>query len=449
MVVPALIEEKGTSMKFAAFSRAALFGIVAQAGVAQAFEQPSASILSGAEIKTRGDHSIVVPASSAQLPKNVGVAVHTNVQFVMPAAGTAAAPGIGAHPGATATGLPPYAGYPYETPASLACIHGLAPFASGCNPNVVTTVSKAGSRAIAIVDAYHYATALADLQAYSQKFGLPVPTSTTFQIVYATGAKPASNSGWELEEALDIEMAHAMAPGATLYLVEAASSSISDLLLAVDVASKLVAKAGGGEVTMSWGGSEWSGQTSYDSHFATPGVVYFASSGDTPGVSWPSTSANVVAVGGISVARDLKTLAFTRVVSWSEAGGGSSAVTPRPSYQAALAAVVGSTRGVPDVAALANPETGVWVYDSGNGGWGIVGGTSVASPLQAGVTNASKSFSASTAAELARIYAAKQSNANAFGLAASGYCGLQADYIVASTWNFCTGAGVSVSLLTQ
>ena len=76
---------------------------------------------------------------------------------------------------------------------------------------------------------------------------------------------------------------------------------------------------------------------------------------------------------------------------------------------------MGSTRGVPDVAALANPETGVWVYDSGNGGWGIVGGTSVASPLQAGVTNASKSFSASTAAELARIYAAKQSNANAFG----------------------------------
>lgn len=436
-------------MKFAFISRAALCGLIVQAGAAQAFEQISAGILSGAEIKPRGDHAIVVPASSAQLSADTGVAAHTNVQFILPAAGAAAAPGFTAHPAATATGLPPYAGYPYETPASLACIHGLAAFANGCNPNIVTTVSKAGSRAIAIVDAYNYANALTDLQAYSKQFGLPVPTASTFQVVYASGTKPAANSGWELESMLDIEMAHAMAPGATLYLVEAASSSLSDLLLAVDVASKLVAKAGGGEVSMSWGSSEWSGQTSYDLHFATSGVVYFASSGDSPGVSWPSSSANVVAVGGISVARDLKTFAFTRAVSWSEAGGGSSAVTPRPSYQAALASVVGSTRGVPDVAALANPETGVWVYDSGNGGWGIVGGTSVASPLQAGVTNASKSFSVSSAAELAKIYAAKLANANAFGLAASGYCGLQADYVVASTWNFCTGAGVSVSLLTQ
>jgi subtilase family serine protease len=436
-------------MKFASISRAALCGLIVQASAAQAFEQMSAGILVEAEIKARGDHAIVVPASGAQLPQNIGVAAHTNVQFIMPVAGTAAAPGESLHPMTTGVGLPPYLGYPYETPASLACIHGLAPFASGCNPNVVTTVSKAGSRAIAVVDAYHYANALPDLQAYSKQFGLPVPTSSSFQVVYATGTKPASNPGWELEAALDMEMAHAMAPGATLYLVEAASASYVDLLFAVDVASKLVAKAGGGEVSMSWGGSEWSGETSYDSHFATSSVVYFASSGDSPGVSWPSSSANVVAVGGISVARDLKTLAFTRAVSWSEAGGGSSAFTPRPSYQAALASVVGSTRGVPDVAALANPETGVWVYDSGNGGWGIVGGTSVASPLQAGVTNASKSFSVSSAAELAKIYAAKQANANAFGLAASGYCGLQADYIVASTWNFCTGAGVSVSLLTQ
>ena len=115
---------------------------------------------------------------------------------------------------------------------------------------------------------------------------------------------------WELEEALDIEYAHAMAPNATLYLVEAASDSLSSLLAAVDKASQLVAKAGGGQVSMSWGSAEFSGQTSFDLHFLTQNVVYFASSGDSPGTSWPATSANVVAVGGVSISRSMSTLSF-------------------------------------------------------------------------------------------------------------------------------------------
>ena len=124
-------------------------------------------------------------------------------------------------------------------------------------------------------------SALADLQLFSKQFGLPVPTPSNFQVVFASGVQPARDLGWELEEALDIEYAHAMAPNATLYLVEAASDSLSSLLAAVDKASQLVAKAGGGQVSMSWGSAEFSGQTSFDSHFLTQNVVYFASSGDS------------------------------------------------------------------------------------------------------------------------------------------------------------------------
>ena len=166
---------------------------------------------------------------------------------------------------------------------------------------------------------------------------------------------------------------------------------------------------------MGWGSAEFSGQTSFDSHFLTQNVVYFASSGDSPGTSWPATSANVVAVGGVSISRSMSTLSFLHLASWSEAGSGVSSIVPRPSYQASIATIVGTIRAVPDIAADANPETGAWVYDSGNGGWYIVGGTSLASPTVAGITNASNSFASSTNAELTKIYGNKASNPSAFG----------------------------------
>ncbi len=226
------------------------------------------TIMNGAQIIPRKTHAIVVPSSSIERPEDAGQAAHTNVRFVIP---DKVPDAVGLKPG-----LPPFPGYGYETPASLACVYGLVPMANGCNPNSVTAVAKGGSRAIAIVDAYHYPSALVDLQYFSSQFGLPIPSAGTFQVVYASGVQPPRNLGWELEEALDIEYAHAMAPNATIYLVEAASSSLSDLLTAVDKASQLVARAGGGEVSMSWGGAEFNGQTTLDSHFATPTVVYFA-----------------------------------------------------------------------------------------------------------------------------------------------------------------------------
>src|SRR5262249_35444161 len=147
------------------------------------------------------------------------------------------------------------------------------------------------------------------------QFGLAAVTPSSFQVVYAphgsgtpgscTGAatRPptAKSTGWDGEESLDIEWAHAMAPSGTLYLAEAKPGSFVDLFCAVTVASKRVSSAGGGEVSMSWGSGEFPAETTIDSLFTTPNVVYFAAAGDGPGVSYPSASPNVVSVGGTSL----------------------------------------------------------------------------------------------------------------------------------------------------
>src|SRR5262249_50937902 len=168
-------------------------------------------------------------------------------------------------------GTPPYMGYTYETPASLACIYKLVSLVvPGCNPNAVTANPSGGSRAIAIIDAYHYPAAMSDLQVFSAQFGLPMPTSGlngNFQVVYANGQQPPVNAQWNLEAALDIQWAHAMAPNAKIYLVEAASNSYANLMNAVQVANALLKAAGGGQVSMSWGGSEFSAEAVYDKYF--------------------------------------------------------------------------------------------------------------------------------------------------------------------------------------
>jgi len=416
------------------------------AGAGPAFADPTEPtarppLLQGAQsVPARGGGSVVIPASSLARPGAEGLEAHTNVRFFVPAQTRAAG---------SAAGKPPFPGLNFETPASLACIYGLTTPSAGCNPNTVSTVATGGSRAIAIVDAYHYPNALADLQYYSAQFGLPAPTSSTFQVVYASGQQPGRDYGWELEMALDVQMAHAMAPKAKIYLVEAASNSISDLLAAVDKAAQLVAAAGGGEVSMSWGGSEFSGETIYDSHFLKTGVTFFASTGDEPGVLWPSASANVVAVGGTSLSRELKTMTFLHHASWADGGGGISSYVARPSYQSSIAGFVGSYRGVPDISAVADPSTGVWVYDSGNGGWFTVGGTSAAAPLVAGIVNSSGHFYASSAAQLLAIYQTSAGNAAAYAAGTTGYCGPQAAFSVSVGWNACMGVGSPKSLASQ
>jgi kumamolisin len=388
---------------------------------------------------------VIIPNSSIARPGDAGKRAHTNIQIKATAED---------FKGVTPqTAAPPYPGYLYQTPASIACAYKLVkPVVTGCDPNVVTNNPGGGSKAIAVVDAYDDPDAAADLSYFSTQFGLPY-SSSSFQPVYAphggstpgscTGSatQPASAAtyGWDVEESLDVQWAHAMAPGATLYLVEAQSSSYADLFCAVTVARTLVHAAGGGEVSMSWGSGEFSGETSYDSVFTAANVVYFASTGDTPGVEYPSASPNVVAVGGTSLSYSTTTDKEIKEDTWQETGGGLSAVEPVPSFQSGIAIIVGG-RGVPDVAADANPYTGVWVYDTLNSspGWYIVGGTSLASPLWAGIANAAGNFYASTSAEHTALYGALKT---AFHDITLGSCGPYMGYFAGPAWDFCSGRG--------
>jgi kumamolisin len=368
---------------------------------------------------------------------------------------------------------PPFSGYLAETPASLACIYQLGvggpDSGKGCNPNTVTAVTSGGSKAIAIVDAYDYPSAAADLAAYDSQFGV---ASANFATVYGTGnpssgcangAKPPSGTGtgWTIEESLDIEMAHAMAPNAKLYLVEANSNSGNDLYNAVQVAAACVSAAGGGQVSNSYGGGEFGGETSVDADFTAANVVFFASAGDSAGTEYPCTSPNVICVGGTTMARNQSTGAFESTMAWSKTGGGPSSVEPRPSYQNFMSAIVGNARGVPDLAAIADPNyTGVWIYNTPEvGGWTIEGGTSVASPLLAGIFNFANFFYSSSNAAVSNIYQLGQSgqlapfvtdvNSGLCGPATSAFShgnglGYDPQNYLASTgipWSFCDGWG--------
>ena len=238
---------------------------------------------------------VLIPDTSIEHSDHIGHFAHTNTKVLV-------LTGVmdNVHPPSSGGGpeIAPGPSYLFETPASLGCVYRLTSVSSaqiGCSPTDATLPNPSGgAKAIAIVDAYDYPTAFSDLQIFSAQFLLPAPTTANFQVVYATGTPPKADSGWGLEAALDIEWAHAMAPQAKIYLVEAASNAFTDLLTAVNVASNLVAKAGGGEVSMSWGGSEFSFERFYDGYFTKSGVVYFAAAGDSAGTIWPATSPNVV-----------------------------------------------------------------------------------------------------------------------------------------------------------
>jgi kumamolisin len=342
-------------------------------------------------------------------------------------------------------------GYFIETPASISCIYGLAPTILGCNPNAVRTNSTGGSKVIAIVDAFDAPNIVGDLAAFSKRFNLP---EAQLDVIFAAGTRPQAGQaeqdlakGWELEESLDVEWAHAIAPSALIGLVEAASDSIDDLIKAEDSATKWVADHGGGEVSNSWGVTEFKQQIGqdFDGHFRANGVVYFAASGDSPGVTWPSTSPNVVCVGGTGILRS-EAGEFVNEVAWSEAGAGRSQFETRPMFQKPLALQVGGVRACADVAAVADPQNGagVWVYDSANSsagtnkGWVALGGTSVATPIVAAMANLGGRFAANTQDELAFIY----SNGKKLFDIKSGTCGPIGSTMSAGPgWDFCTGFG--------
>jgi kumamolisin len=388
--------------------------------------------LAAAQVEHRGGQ-VTIPASSTERNGDIGLRAHTNIKVFTPTGGMPQA-------SAAASSGPPFGGYLFETPASLACIYNLVLQSAGCNPNVVTAVPTGGSTSIAIVDAYDDPGAAKDLAKFSRQFGLP---PANFHVVFATGSRPFNDPGWEIEESLDVQWAHAMAPSAKLYLVEAASNSFYDLFTAETVAASIVAADGGGVVSNSWGGSEFADETAYDSFFSYPGVVYLASTGDGPGVIYPSASPNVVAVGGTTLSRSGNGGAYIFESAWNSTGGGLSQYEAIPSYQKGVAKVVGTHRGVPDVSAEADPNSGVWVHDSGNGGWYIVGGTSASSPIWAGIVSAAGNNLGSSEAELTTIYKNRGSKPD-FNDIRSGVCGPWNGNLAQTGYDLCTGVGSPV-----
>jgi subtilase family serine protease len=251
--------------------------------------------------------------------------------------------------------------------------------------------STAGTgETVAIVDAYNDPTAAADLAVYRSQYGLPACTVATgcLKIVSQSGSTtnlPRSNAGWATEESLDLDMVSAIAPNAHIILVEASSASNANLGTAVNEAVKLGANA----ISNSYGGSESSSDTSYDTaYYDHPGIAITASSGDSGyGAQYPAASPYVTAVGGTSLSRASNTRGWTET-AWSGAGAGCSAYDAQPSYQATVGTGC-AERAIADVSAIADPNTGVAVYDStayqGYVGWQVYGGTSVASPIIASV----------------------------------------------------------------
>jgi subtilase family serine protease len=235
-----------------------------------------------------------------------------------------------------------------------------------------------------------------------------------------------------------------MAPGAEIFLVEAQSASAADLFSAVDMASAKVAGAGGGEVSMSWGGSEFSAETTFDAHLQKSTIVYFASTGDSPGVEYPAASPFLLAAGGTSTVRALPSGTFLKEVAWQDAGSGVSAFEARPVYQNSVSSIVGGHRGTPDLSFDSSPNTGVWVWANSTGtlgsGWFIVGGTSVASPALAGIVNSAGHFFTNSATELASIYRNRAVVAE-FRDITLGNCGPYGSLFAAAGYDLCTGVG--------
>ncbi len=289
----------------------------------------------------------------------------------------------------------PYANFPASNSQSVSAPCAFFNSHGGYCPadlrNVYATSFTANSNGgsginIYIVDAYDLASAAADLSLFSTMTGLPqldgVGGDGTFTKLTPFGMPTSAvPQGWSMEESLDIEWAHAMAPKANIILVEALSSSGNDLFNAEAFAVALA------DITSSsWGGSEFNGETEFDSmmFLVATGPVLF-STGDTgaPG-EYPAMSPYVTAVGGTTLNPNAFPASYrASETAWSGSGGGVSEFEPTPAYQ--LAHQNFGARAIPDVALDADPNTGVMVLSIDDGFYFQVGGTSLACPLFAGL----------------------------------------------------------------
>lgn len=284
---------------------------------------------------------------------------------------------VGGHLSRNAT--PAVSGGPY-TPAQLRAAYN------------ITSAGSAGTT-VAIVDAYGYPNAASDLANFRSEFGLGACTTTNgcLRIVNETGGTklPRTNSGWDEEQALDLDMVSAMCPACKILLVQANSASYADLATAVNTAAAL----GAHSIGNSYGGGE-SGSQFYESAYNHSGVAITASAGDSGyGVEFPASSPHVTAVGGTSL---VWTGSSRTEYAWSGTGSGCSGVYGEPTWQAPGNPGMGNNtmclkRMVNDVSAVADPDTGVIVYMNippYQAGFYIFGGTSASAQIISGIYGA-------------------------------------------------------------
>jgi subtilase family serine protease len=319
------------------------------------------------------------------------------------------------------------------TPAQLTAAYGVNAITFG-------KVNGTGSgETIALIEAYNDPTIASDLHTFDQAYNLPDPNLTVVnQSGGAVSATAQTNTGWAEEESLDVETAHAVAPGANILVVEANSQNMQDLLTAVNTARNT---SGVVAVSMSWGFSETPNETSYDTYFTTPsghqGITFIASSGDNgslAGASYPAASPNVLSVGGTTLLLS-SSGAYQSESAWIDSGGGYSKYEPEPSYQAKVQST--GYKATPDVAFDGDPNTGVQIYVTlptrygSQGSWITVGGTSLGSPAWAGIiaiTDQGRALAGEPSLDgptqtLPALYAAPTSDFNTVAPASSSFGG--------------------------
>jgi subtilase family serine protease len=244
--------------------------------------------------------------------------------------------------------------------------------------------TAAGAGTVAVVDAYDDPSAEADLRVYRAQFGLPACTTANgcFRKVGQSGTStlPAPDAGWAQEISLDLDMASAICPRCRLLLVEATSSSQSNLGKAVSTAARLGANA----ISNSYGGADAS-DSSYGRYYHHSGIAVTASTGDSGyGVAYPASSKWVTAVGGTTLTRSRTKRGWTET-AWTGSGSGCSTMN-KAGWQTSSTTHC-SGRAMADIAAVADPATGVAVYDSfvfeNTSGWLTFGGTSASAPIVA------------------------------------------------------------------
>jgi hypothetical protein len=301
---------------------------------------------------------------------------------------------------------PPFTGY---TPAQVRQAYSF------------TGVGTGAGQTIAIVDAYNDPTIAADLTAFDNNYGLSAASLTVVNQTGGSTLPTVSDTAWSTEAALDVEWAHAIAPGAKILLVEANTGSQSDLLAAVQTAAGY---SGVSVVSMSWGASEFSGETADDSYFTTPSghgnVTFIAATGDSgAGAIWPASSPNVVAVGGTTLTVGTGG-AYAAESAWIDGGGGAS------KYEASTSAqetVTGSfVRDTPDVSYDADPSTGFAVYSAGS--WMVEGGTSAGAPQWAAIiaiADQSSGSALSTSQTISALYSAPAADFHDVTTGSNGY----------------------------